>query len=123
MLVDTWAATAAEAFEGYLVRVTDSGIFTMTRWHTGPRSETARPLILAAAALETNGVATGSERKHILYATSKHTGLGTMIMRRSAWSLCRKTTNSTAYHLSTGRAPYRWLPSIGVREVHALGYA
>jgi spermidine synthase len=95
-LVDTWAATAAgafaltenalytvEAFEDYLDHVTDNGIVTMTRWHTGPRSETARLLILAAAALEKTGVTTGAARKHMFYATSKQTGLGTMILKRT----------------------------------------
>ena len=95
-LVDTWAATAAgafaltenalytvEAFEDYLSHVNDHGIVTMTRWHTGPRSETARLLILAAAALEKTGVATGSARKHIFYATAKGSGLGTMILKRT----------------------------------------
>lgn len=93
-LVDTWAATAAgafaltenalytvEAFEDYLAHVTDDGIVTMTRWHTGARSETARLLILAAAALEKIGVAPGAVRKHMFYATLK--GLGTMVIKRT----------------------------------------
>lgn len=94
-LVDTWAATAAgafaltenalytvEAFEDYLGHVTEHGIVTMTRWHTGPRSETARLLILAAAALEKLGVRTGDARKHMFYAVSKRAGLGTLIIKR-----------------------------------------
>jgi MFS family permease len=95
-LVDTWAATAAgafaltenalytvEAFVDYLDHVTDRGIVTMTRWHTGAGGETARLLILAAAALERLGVATGQARKHIIYASSKRVGLGTLILARS----------------------------------------
>src|SRR5439155_12045856 len=53
---------------------------TMTRWHTGSTGETARLLILAAAALEDHGVATGQARKHIVYASAKRAGLGTMIL-------------------------------------------
>lgn len=95
-LVDTWAATAAgafaltenalytvEAFDDYLDHITDRGIVTMTRWHTGGSGETARLLILAAAALEDHGVATGQARKHIIYASAKRAGLGTMILSRT----------------------------------------
>jgi MFS family permease len=95
-LVDTWAATAAgafaltenalytvEAFVDYLDHTSERGIVTMTRWHTGAKSETARLLILAAAALEQVGVATGSARKHIFYATHGKTGLGTMVLKRT----------------------------------------
>jgi hypothetical protein len=95
-LVDTWAATAAgafalsenalytvEAFDDYLDHVTDRGIVTMTRWHTGAGSETARLLILAAAALERHGVATGQARKYMFYAVAKRNGLGTLIVKRT----------------------------------------
>jgi hypothetical protein len=90
-LVDTWAATAAgafaltenarytvEAFRDYLDHTTDRGAVTMTRWHSGGGGETARLLILAAAALEARGVAPGEVRRHILYAVSPRAGLGTM---------------------------------------------
>jgi hypothetical protein len=93
-LVDTWAATAAgafaltenalytvEAFDDYLDHITDRGIVTITRWHTGAGGETARLLVLAAAALEDHGVATGQARKYMFYA--KHNGLGTMILKRT----------------------------------------
>src|SRR5262245_34249381 len=95
-LVDTWAATAAgafaltehalytvEAFDDYLDHLTERGIVTMTRWHTGGSGETARLLLLAAAALEDRGVATGQARKHIIYASAKRAGLGTMIVARN----------------------------------------
>jgi hypothetical protein len=94
-LVDTWAATAAgafaltenalytvEAFRDYLDHTTDRGAVTMTRWHSGGGGETARLLILAAAALEARGVAPGEVRRHILYAVSPRAGLGTMIAKR-----------------------------------------
>jgi hypothetical protein len=95
-LVDTWAATAAgafaltenalytlEAFDDYLDHITDRGIVTITRWHTGATGETARLLILAAAALEDHGVATGRARAHMIYAVSRQNGLGTMILKRT----------------------------------------
>jgi hypothetical protein len=94
-LVDTWAATAAgafaltenalytvEAFRDYFDHTTDRGAVTMTRWHSGAGGETARLLILAAAALEAGGVAPGEVRRHILYAVSPRAGLGTMIAKR-----------------------------------------
>jgi len=95
-LVDTWAATAAgafaltenalytrEAFEDYLSHVTDRGAVTMTRWHTGARSETARLLLLAAAALIDRGVAPDQVRKHMFYAFSTKNGLGTLVLKRT----------------------------------------
>ena len=95
-LVDTWAATAAgafaltenalytvEAFDDYLGHLSDRGVLTMTRWHTGASGETARLLILAAAALEHAGVKTGDARKHMCYATAGATGLGTLIVKRA----------------------------------------
>lgn len=94
-LVDTWAATAAgafaltenalytvEAFRDYLDHTTDRGAVTMTRWHSGGGGETARLLILAAAALEAGGVAPGQVRQHILYVVAPRAGLGTMIAKR-----------------------------------------
>src|SRR5262249_8397027 len=95
-LVDTWAATAAgafaltenalyprEAFDDYLDHLTDRGALTITRWHTGGRGETARLLLLGAAALEERGVATADVRKYLFYAFSKTNGLGTMVLKRT----------------------------------------
>jgi hypothetical protein len=95
-LVDTWAATAAgafalsenalytrNAFDDYLSHLTDRGALTMTRWHTGARGETARLLLLAAAALEHRGIATGDARKYMFYAFSRTNGLGTMVLKRT----------------------------------------
>lgn len=95
-LVDTWAATAAgafaltenalytvEAFDDYLGHLSDRGILTMTRWHTGASGETARLLLLAAASLEHAGVPAGGARKHMFYAIAKGTGLGTLIVKRT----------------------------------------
>lgn len=95
-LVDTWAATAAgafaltenalytvEAFDDYLDHVTERGIVTITRWHTGGGGETARLLLLAAGALEHRGIAAGQARKYMVYAVSKRNGLGTMVLKRT----------------------------------------
>lgn len=95
-LVDTWAATAAgafaltenalytrEAFDDYLEHLTDRGAVTITRWHTGARGETARLLLLGAAALEHRGVPTAQVRQHMFYAYSNRNGLGTMILKRT----------------------------------------
>jgi spermidine synthase len=95
-LVDTWAATAAgafaltenalytrDAFDDYLAHLTDRGALTITRWHTGAHGETARLLLLAAAALEHRGVAVAEVRKHMFYAFSKQSGVGTMIVKQS----------------------------------------
>lgn len=95
-LVDTFAATAAgafalsentlytvEAFSDYFGHLTERGALTMTRWHTGGGNETARLLLLAAAGLETKGVAPGKARAHLFYATAPKTGLGTLIARRT----------------------------------------
>jgi hypothetical protein len=94
-LVDTFAATAAgafalsentlytvEAFADYYGHLTDRGVATMTRWHTGEGNETARLLLLAAAGLEQVGVARGSARQHIFYAVAPKLGLGTLVARR-----------------------------------------
>jgi hypothetical protein len=93
-LVDTWAATAAgafalsenalytvEAFDDYLGHLTERGALTMTRWHTGARGETARLLLLGAAALEKRGVASAEVRRHMFYAFSKQNGLGTLVLK------------------------------------------
>jgi SAM-dependent methyltransferase len=95
-LVDTFAATAAgafalsentlytrDAFEDYFEHLTDGGVLTMTRWHTGSLNETARLLLLAAAGLERIGVPTGEARSHLFYAIAPKNGLGTFIAGRS----------------------------------------
>jgi hypothetical protein len=96
-LVDTWAATAAgafaltentlytiEAFDDYFERLTDRGVVTMTRWDTGEHGESARLLILAAAALERRGIPPSESRRHIYYAVKD--GLGTLIAKRTPFT-------------------------------------
>jgi spermidine synthase len=98
-LVDTWAATAAgafaltenalytrEAFEDYLSHLTDRGALTITRWHTGAHGETLRLLLLAAAALQERGVPLAEVRRHIFYAHSKQNGVGTIVVKRTAFA-------------------------------------
>jgi spermidine synthase len=95
-LVDTWAATAAgafaltenalytrDAFEDYLSHLTDRGALTITRWHTGAHGETARLLLLAAAALQERGVPVAEVRRHMFYAHSRQSGVGTMVVKRT----------------------------------------
>lgn len=94
-LVDTFAATAAgafalsenslytlEAFDDYFDHLTERGVLTMTRWHTGENNETARLLLLAAAGLQHRGVERGKTRAHLFYAVAPRTGLGTLIAGR-----------------------------------------
>ena len=96
-LVDTWAATAAgafalsentlytvEAFQDYYEHLTDRGVVTMTRWHTGGAGESARLLIVAAAALERRGVPPGQTRQHIYYAVQS--GAGTLVAKRTPFT-------------------------------------
>ena len=94
-LVDTWAATASgafaltentlytvEAFQDYYAHLNDGGIVTVTRWWTflaGP--ETMRLVILAAAALEADGVPPSLTRKHLYLA--KHGNFGTLIVKKT----------------------------------------
>jgi MFS family permease len=95
-LVDTWAATAAgafalsenalytvEAFDDYLDHLSERGILTMTRWHTGAGTETARLLLLAVAALGNRGIPASDARKHMFYASFNKNGLGTLIVKRT----------------------------------------
>ncbi len=95
-LVDTFAATAAgafalsentlytvEAFTNYFEHLTEQGVVTMTRWHTGDGNETARLLLLPAAGLERVGGARGAARQHLFYAVAPKLGLGTMVAKRT----------------------------------------
>jgi hypothetical protein len=96
-LVDTWAATASgafsltestlytvEAFADYYAHLTERGMVTMSRWHTGRDPETARLLVLAAAGLVRAGVP-ASETRHHLYFVRKDS-LGTLIARRTPFT-------------------------------------
>lgn len=98
-LVDTFAATAAgafalsentlytvEAFEDYFGHLSERGVVTMTRWHTGDGNETARLILLAAAGLEASGVPAGKTRPHLFYAVAPRTGLGTLVARRTPFA-------------------------------------
>jgi hypothetical protein len=80
-LIDTWAATGAGAFslsengiytvqawQIFLDRLSDRGVFTVSRWFDPAEpAETARLVGLATAALLENGVS--EPRKHIVLAT------------------------------------------------------
>jgi hypothetical protein len=80
----------------------------MTRWHSGASGETARLLILAAAALEADGVAPGEIRRHIVYAAAPRTGLGTLIAKRlpiTADELARVEAAAAAAHFDVVVSP------------------
>ncbi len=97
-MVDTWAATASgafaltentlytiEAFQDYYAHLTDEGIVTMTRWWTylsGP--EAMRLAILAAGALEANGVKPGATRGHLFMAT--HGNFATLMVKKTPFT-------------------------------------
>jgi hypothetical protein len=80
-LIDTWAATGAgafslsenglytvEAWKIFLDRLTDRGVYTVSRWYNpSDPTETARMLSLAVAALLERGVA--EPRRHVVLAT------------------------------------------------------
>ncbi len=97
-MVDTWAATASgafaltentlytiEAFQDYYAHLADDGIVTMTRWWTylsGP--EAMRLAILAAGALEADGVAPGATRPHLYLAT--HDNFATLLVKKTPFT-------------------------------------
>jgi len=94
-LVDTWAATAAgafaltentlytiEAFQDYYAHLTDRGVLTLSRWRRAP--ESVRLLLLAASALEKQGVPPGGTRKHLFYVVKR--ALGTLVAKRTPFS-------------------------------------
>ncbi|UCH84079.1 MAG: hypothetical protein JSW50_16900 [Candidatus Latescibacterota bacterium] len=92
-LIDTWAATGAgafslsenalyttEAWEIIFDRLTDDGIFTVSRWHDPANiGETGRLLSLAVASLLQIGVDDPS--KHIALVTTDR--ISTLLIRRS----------------------------------------
>ncbi|HUN26075.1 MAG TPA: hypothetical protein VMU67_07185 [Steroidobacteraceae bacterium] len=95
-LIDTWAATGAGAFSLsenglyttqawriFLDRLSDKGVFTVSRWFN-PRdpSETARMLSLAVAALLAQRVA--APRQHIVLATEQN--IATLLVSREPFS-------------------------------------
>ncbi|MGC1375356.1 MAG: hypothetical protein WA821_03980, partial [Anaerolineales bacterium] len=95
-LIDTWAATGAgafslsentlytvEAWDLYLNRLEDNGIFTVSRWYSPDRiSETGRVVSLAVAALQDQGVQEPS--KHIALITMGN--MATLILRRQPFT-------------------------------------
>ena len=96
-LIDTWAATGAGAFtlsenglytvngwKRFLSRLTPTGVFTVSRWHSEKQlDETARILSLAMASLFEMGE---SEPASHLYLASNRT-LSTLVVGRAPLSL------------------------------------
>ena len=95
-LVDTWAATGAgafslsenalyttEAWQVFINRLEDRGIFTVSRWYDpGDLGETGRSLSLAVDALLELGVSTPSS--HIAMVASRN--VSTLLIGREAFS-------------------------------------
>lgn len=94
-MVDTWAATASgafaltenalytiEAFQDYYAHLTDEGIVAVTRWWnflSGP--ETKRMTVLAAGALEADGIAPLQTRRHLYLAA--HDAFATLLVKKT----------------------------------------
>jgi hypothetical protein len=101
-LIDTWAATAAgaftftenalytvEAWRTFLLRLTPTGVLSVSRWYYGEiPAETYRLVSLAAEALRQQGVA--NPRQHMLLAALHvprgGNGVGTILVSPSAIS-------------------------------------
>jgi len=95
-LIDTWAATGAgafslsenglytvEAWTIFLDRLTERGVFTVSRWYNpADPSETARMLSLAAAALLERKVA--EPRRHVVLAVQGR--IATLLVAREPFS-------------------------------------
>ena len=95
-LIDTWAATGAgafslsenglytvEAWKIFLGRLTERGVFTVSRWYNpNDPSETARMLSLAVAALLERGVT--EPQRHIVLATQGR--IATLVLSREPFS-------------------------------------
>ena len=114
-LVDTWAATAAgayslsenglytlEAWKIFLSRLSDRGVYTVSRWYRAEApGETGRMLSLAVAALLEMG-ASAPERHIFLAATGK---IATIIVAREPFS----PEDLDALHRATAYYQYREL--------------
>ena len=95
-LIDTWAATGAgafslsenalytiEAWSLFLDRLSDDGIFTVSRWHS-PRKigETGRVLALAAGTLLRRGIQQPSEHLALISAGDSTRSISTLLVSR-----------------------------------------
>ncbi len=112
-LIDTWAATGAgayslsenglytvEAWKTFLGRLTDRGVYTVSRWfNESDPNETGRMLSLAVAALLDMGV-TAPDR-HIFMAASG--GIATIVVARQPLS----DDDLEALHAATARFEYQ----------------
>ena len=114
-LIDTWAATGAgafslsenalytvEAWNTFLQRLTDNGIFTVSRWHNPQNiGETGRVIGLAVAALLSLDIHEPS--KHIALITTDR--ISTLLLSKTAFSAddlatLQQTSNELGYTLA-----------------------
>jgi hypothetical protein len=114
-LIDTWAATGAgayslsenglytvEAWKTFLGRLTDRGVYTVSRWFNArDPNETGRMLSLAVAALLDMGV-TAPDR-HIFMAASD--AIATIVVARQPFS----EADLASLHAATARYEYQEL--------------
>src|SRR2546426_12378240 len=122
-MIDTWAATGAgaftltenglytvEAWKCFWSKLTDRGIFTVSRWY-GPSAvnETGRMVSLAVAALQESGVSRPED--HIFLAASGQ--VATLIFSRSALS----TGDIATLRETCGRFGYSILLSPGSEPI------
>ncbi|MBL4890203.1 MAG: hypothetical protein JKX97_09315, partial [Candidatus Lindowbacteria bacterium] len=98
-MIDTWAATGAGAFslsenglytlEGwraFVARLTDQGVFTVSRWYSpGDINETGRMITLAMAVMIDQGVE--NPRQHIFVARARD--IATLVLSKSPFSPSR----------------------------------
>ncbi len=114
-MIDTWAATGAGAFslsenglytlEGwrtFVDRLTDNGVFTVSRWYN-PRvtTEAGRMVVLAMATMIDRGIV--NPRQHVFVASSSHQkAIATLILSKSPFTseklrLLRDTTERLGF--------------------------
>lgn len=102
-LVDTWAASAAgvyaltennlytvEAFEDYFHRLTPDGVIAISRWFAEPPVESLRVVVLAAEALQRQGVADPGSRIFVVHTDRAETrlpSLGTILVKRAPFTV------------------------------------
>ena len=131
-LIDTWAATGAgafslsenglytvEAWRIFLSRLTQKGVFTVSRWYDAKEpAETGRMLSLAVAALFEMGI--NEPREHIFLATQA--GIATLVVSRTPFSpddLSALNKAATQYEHHVLVSPTATVPSETLNKILA----
>jgi predicted membrane-bound spermidine synthase len=135
-LIDTWAATGAGAFslsenglytlEGWRVfmrRLSDHGVFTVSRWYnSSDANESARMIALAIATLIDAGAA--EPRRHVFVATSGSIAtlaLAKTPLTREQLQALRDATSAFGFHVLVDPDPTPTVSSLlaGVVNAHS----